>query len=157
MKNIRIAIFPASFSFNKFGKEIPRIEHFCVGSVKVEICKILPNLLTSMFSSYREPWNKDRQGIPCKSLYTYCIERWKNFVGRDREVAIMAVSADRRTEGRKTNSNDRKKAWSSLVLQFFCSVVSTVFTHLKENPLSPLNLKAYPFHKGILLANGYKI
>ncbi len=42
---------------NKFGKEIPRIEHFCVGSVKVEICKILPNLLTSMFSSYRERWN----------------------------------------------------------------------------------------------------
>jgi hypothetical protein len=37
----------------------------------------------------------------------------KKLLERDREVAIMAVSAVRRTEGRKTNFNDRKKAWSS--------------------------------------------
>jgi hypothetical protein len=75
-----------SFS-NKFGKEIPRIEHFCVGSVKVEICKILPNLLTSMFSSYRERWNKDRQEIPVLH------KAMKKTLIKDREVAILTVSA----------------------------------------------------------------
>jgi hypothetical protein len=60
----------------------------------------------------------------------------------------MVVSANRRTEDRKRNSNDRKKAWSSLVLQFFCSVVSTVFTRTASSqckPSFPSKLKSISF------------